>query len=108
MPLVSSVSHFIGGLLHFWLGYSLFSPIDRRAILIAPFFALIFMAGHANQEVQDQDVLIRKGRIRTNAVVFGKTAVFLRRVWRVLPPPTATCSCWSRSGWFRDALAGSG
>lgn len=76
MPLLSSASHLVGGLLHFLLGYSLFSAIDRRAFLIAPFFALIFMAGHVTQEVQDYNA-DRLGGIRTNAVVFGKKTVFL-------------------------------
>ena len=75
VPILSSVTHFVGGLLHFLLGYSLFSAIDRNAILIAPFFGLVFMAGHAIQEVQDYDA-DRIGGIRTNAVVFGKTAGF--------------------------------
>jgi 4-hydroxybenzoate polyprenyltransferase len=73
---LSSVLHFIGGGLHFLLGYALFMSIDRHAMLIAPFFALIFTAGHATQEVQDYDADWLFG-IRTNAVVFGKRPVFI-------------------------------
>jgi 4-hydroxybenzoate polyprenyltransferase len=73
---LSSVLHFIGGGLHFLLGYALFMSIDRHAMLIAPFFALIFTAGHATQEVQDYDA-DRLFGIRTNAVVFGKRPVFI-------------------------------
>jgi len=74
--LLSSVPHFAGGLLHFLLGYSLFASIDRNAMLIAPFFSLVFAAGHATQEVQDYEADLLSGT-RTNAVVFGKKPVFL-------------------------------
>jgi 4-hydroxybenzoate polyprenyltransferase len=73
--LLSSVTHVVGGLLYFILGYSLFAPIDTNSILTASFFALIFTAGHGIQEVQDHDA-DRLAGIRTNAVVFGKWSVF--------------------------------
>lgn len=75
IPVVSSLPHLVGGVLHFLLGYSLFEGIDRRGILIGLFFALTFTAGHLNQEVRDYDG-DRLNGIRTNAVVFGKTPVF--------------------------------
>jgi 4-hydroxybenzoate polyprenyltransferase len=73
--LLSSIPHLVGGLLQFLLGYSLFAAIDRPALLTSLFFALIFTAGHAVQEVQDHDADRRAG-LRTNAVVFGKWPVF--------------------------------
>lgn len=75
-PLLSSFTHLAGGLLHFLLGYSVFSIIGLKAVLTASFFTLVFTAGHATQEVQDyeQD---RLNGIRTNAVEFGKAAVFI-------------------------------
>jgi 4-hydroxybenzoate polyprenyltransferase len=73
--LLSSVSHLVGGFLHFLLGYSLFAPTDPHVVPTACFFALIFVAGHCVQEVQDQETDRRTG-IRTNAVVFGKLPVF--------------------------------
>ena len=73
---LSSLSHFAGGILHFLLGYSLFGDLDRRAFLISIFFALVFTAGHATQEVQDYESDLASG-VRTNAVTFGKRAVFL-------------------------------
>lgn len=75
MPVVSSLPHLVGGVLHFLLGYSVFGGIDRRGTLIALFFALTFTAGHLNQEVRDYDG-DRLNGIRTNAVVFGKHAAF--------------------------------
>ena len=75
-PVVSSLPHLIGGALHFLLGYSVLAGIDRRGTLIAFFFALTFTAGHLNQEVRDYDG-DRVNGIRTNAVVFGKTAAFV-------------------------------
>lgn len=75
-PVLSSVTHLAGGALHFLLGYTVFSPIGWKAVMISSFLTLVFTAGHATQEVQDyeQD---RLNGIRTNAVVFGKTAVFI-------------------------------
>ena len=76
VPVVSSLPHLAGGLLHFLLGYSLFGPIDGRGTLIGLFFALTFTAGHLNQEVRDYEG-DRANGIRTNAVFFGRTAAFV-------------------------------
>jgi len=76
IPIVSSLLHFVGGLLHFLLGYALFSAINERGLVIASFFALTFTAGHLNQEVRDFDVDQQTGA-RTNAVAFGKRINFI-------------------------------
>jgi 4-hydroxybenzoate polyprenyltransferase len=76
VPLVSSGPHLIGGTLHFLLGYSVFTEVDGRGVLIALFFALTFTAGHLNQEVRDYDGDRHNG-IQTNAVRFGKTQTFV-------------------------------
>lgn len=76
IPIVSSLLHFCGGLLHFLLGYMLFAALDQRGVLIAVFFALTFMAGHLNHEVGDFEV-DRQNHLNTNAVAFGKRHVFL-------------------------------
>jgi 4-hydroxybenzoate polyprenyltransferase len=75
IPIVSSMLHLIGGVLHFLLGYSVFCTIDARGIEIACFFALAFAAGHLTQEARDYDVDLANG-IGTNAVAFGKTGSF--------------------------------
>jgi len=74
-PLLNSAAHLFGGVLHFLLGYSLGSAIDRRGVAIAGFFALIFVAGHLTQEIRDHhgDAL---NAIRTNAVTFGPRRTF--------------------------------
>ncbi|MEP7014120.1 MAG: UbiA family prenyltransferase [Verrucomicrobiota bacterium] len=76
IPIVSSLVHFVGGLLHFLLGYALFSAIDEHGLLIGSFFAVTFTAGHLNQELRDFDLDQQTGA-RTNAVVFGKRIVFM-------------------------------
>jgi 4-hydroxybenzoate polyprenyltransferase len=76
IPLLCSVTHLAGGILHFLLGYSVVAPVDRRGSLVALFFALTFTAGHLNQEVRDHDGDRAVGH-RTNAVAFGPTATFL-------------------------------
>jgi 4-hydroxybenzoate polyprenyltransferase len=74
-PLLNSTAHLAGGILHFLLGYSIGSALDRRGLAIGTFFALIFAAGHLTQEVRDHqsDAL---NAIRTNAVVFGDRRTF--------------------------------
>jgi len=76
VPIISSLLHFLGGLLHFLLGYALFSAINERGILVGLFFAFTFSAGHLNQELRDFDLDQRAGA-RTNAVAFGKRTNFL-------------------------------
>jgi 4-hydroxybenzoate polyprenyltransferase len=74
-PLLNSVAHLAGGILHFLLGYSLASAIDPRGVAIATFFALIFTAGHLTQEIRDHEGDAANG-IRTNAVLFGPRRTF--------------------------------
>jgi 4-hydroxybenzoate polyprenyltransferase len=84
-PLLNSVTHLAGGILHFLLGYALGHAIDARAIdgraidtrglATATFFALIFAAGHLTQEVRDHQG-DTKSATRTNAVVFGQRRTF--------------------------------
>jgi 4-hydroxybenzoate polyprenyltransferase len=74
-PLLNSVAHLSGGILHFLLGYSLGRAIDGRGVAIATFFALIFVAGHLTQEIRDHEA-DAVNDIRTNAVVFGQRRTF--------------------------------
>src|SRR5882724_4859847 len=74
-PLLNSVTHLAGGVLHFLLGYSVGSAADLRGVAIAIFFALIFVAGHLTQEVRDHLGDAVNG-IRTNAVIFGPRQTF--------------------------------
>jgi len=74
-PLLNSVAHLAGGILHFLLGYALGSAIDPRGLAIASFFALIFAAGHLTQEIRDHEG-DAVNAIRTNAVVFGPRRTF--------------------------------
>ena len=76
VPVLGSVLHLGGGILHFLLGFSLFRAIDGRGMALALFFGLAFAAGHLNQEVRDFDGDVRNG-IKTNAVSFGKTPTFI-------------------------------
>ena len=75
-PIGGSLSHVVGGALHFLLGYSIGSPIDARGVAISLFFGLVFAGGHLNQEVRDYEADQGNG-IRTNAVAFGRRRTFL-------------------------------
>ncbi|WP_095200429.1 UbiA family prenyltransferase [Mesorhizobium carmichaelinearum] len=74
-PLLNSVLHFVGGSVHFLLGYSAFGAIDARALAVSCFFGLVFTAGHFTHEASDHEV-DRLNGIRTNAVAFGKARSF--------------------------------
>ncbi|MGZ4778502.1 MAG: UbiA family prenyltransferase, partial [Thermoanaerobaculia bacterium] len=74
-PLLSSAAHLGGGTLHFLLGYSVGSAIDRRGLAVAVFFGLTFAAGHLTQEIGDHQGDVING-IRTNAVIFGQRRTF--------------------------------
>lgn len=74
-PVLSSGLHFVGGTLHFLLGYATFSAVDARSIVIGCFFGFIFAAGHLMHETRGYDG-DRLNGIRTNAVAFGKRQSF--------------------------------
>ena len=78
-PILNSMAHLAGGVLHFLLGYGVVSAIDGRTVAIALFFGLTFAAGHLTQEIRDYqgDVL---NAIKTNAVIFGKRRAFAASV----------------------------
>lgn len=75
-PIVGSLNHLLGGVLHFLLGYTTFHIFDLNGLALSLFFGLVFAGGHLNQEVRDYegDLL---NEIRTTAVVFGRQATFL-------------------------------
>jgi len=75
VPVLNSVVHLVGGILHFLLGYSVFRAVDNRGLMIGCFFALIFAAGHLTHETRDSESDQRNG-IKTNAVTFGKARSF--------------------------------
>jgi len=75
IPIASSLTHLIGGLLHFLVGFSLGDGPVVNGILIGIFFGGIFMAGHFIQEIRDYETDIASG-ITTNAVYFGRQKTF--------------------------------
>lgn len=75
-PLINSLAHLAGGILHFLVGYSIASGVDHRGVAIAAYFALIFVAGHLTQEIRDHEGDADNG-IRTNAVSFGTGPTFV-------------------------------
>ncbi len=79
VPVLSSLLHVVGGILHFHLGYSLFATFDSRSLALSVFFAFVFTAGHLTQEARDYDA-DRLNAIRTNAVAFGRPRAFLAGV----------------------------
>jgi 4-hydroxybenzoate polyprenyltransferase len=75
IPVFSSCLHFAGTLLAFLLGSMTFSPVSQSSLLIGLYFCLIINAGHFTQEIQDYEE-DRSSHVMTNAVRFGKDAVF--------------------------------
>lgn len=76
IPLLNSLLHLFGGLLHFLLGYAAFAQISSHSVVIGCYFGLVFTAGHFTHEARDHDADLQSG-IRTNAVAFGKQRSFV-------------------------------
>lgn len=74
-PIMGSVNHLIGGMLHFLLGYTLVHTLDTNGLVMSLFFGLVFAGGHLNQEVRDYDGDLING-FCTTAVVFGRKPTF--------------------------------
>lgn len=79
-PIMGSINHLLGGMLHFLLGYTWIHTLDANGIMMSLFFGLVFAGGHLNQEVRDYEGDLLNG-IRTTAVVFGCRATFLASFW---------------------------
>ncbi|RFB76497.1 UbiA family prenyltransferase [Methylovirgula sp. 4M-Z18] len=75
VPLLSSILHLAGGVLHFLLGYAAVVSLSWGAVATGGFFGLVFAAGHLTHETRDHDG-DRGSGIRTNAVAFGKQHSF--------------------------------
>lgn len=63
-------AHFLGGILHFHMGYGSFSSPGEHSLIVSVFFALLLCMGHANHEILDFDS-DKKSGIRTTAVRIG-------------------------------------
>lgn len=75
-PVISSLTHLFGGLLHFMVGYSLGAGPFLHGIMIGTFFAAVFMAGHLVHEVRDYEGDTDTG-VLTNASRFGRRPTFV-------------------------------
>jgi len=73
VPIVNSLLHIVGGVLHFLMGYGLYAALDARGLMVGAFFALTFAAGHLTHEARDWEG-DRINGIGTNAVRFGRRA----------------------------------
>jgi 4-hydroxybenzoate polyprenyltransferase and related prenyltransferases len=69
-PVLGTLIHFAGQIIHFLMGYAVLAPIDEGSAAVAVYFALLFSAGHINHELIDHDADDKAG-IRTGAVCFG-------------------------------------
>jgi 4-hydroxybenzoate polyprenyltransferase len=68
--LLGTLAHFIGGILHFHIGYSSYATPDTHSIAVAVYFALLLCMGHANHEIIDYEADKQSG-IKTTAVRIG-------------------------------------
>ncbi len=72
-PLLGTLIHFIGQIIHFLMGYAVLAPVDGKSAAASVYFALLFSAGHINHELIDHDADEKSG-IKTGAVCFGVSA----------------------------------
>jgi len=72
-PVLGTLIHFIGQIIHFMMGCAVLKPLDGVSFAASVYFALLFSAGHINHELIDHDADEKAG-IRTGAVCFGVRA----------------------------------
>ena len=72
-PVLGTMIHFIGQIIHFLMGYTVLAPLDKGSAAASVYFALLFSAGHINHELIDHDADEKSG-IKTGAVRFGVSA----------------------------------
>ena len=72
-PVLGTLIHFVGQILHFEMGYSVIKETDSFSLLVSIYFALLFSAGHINHELIDYEADKEAGT-QTGAVYFGKKA----------------------------------
>lgn len=72
-PVLGTLIHFLGQMIHFQIGYAVLKTTDVNSFLISAYFSLLFCAGHLNHELIDYEPDQKTG-IRTGAVHFGKKA----------------------------------
>jgi len=71
IPIMGLACAFIGQLLHFHIGYLVFSDWSLHSLLLSIYFSLLFTGGHALHEVIDYEPDKQAG-LRTSAVFFGR------------------------------------
>ena len=69
-PVLGTLIHFVGQIIHFLMGYTVLAGIDGGSAAVSVYFALLFSAGHINHELIDHDADEKAGT-RTGAVCFG-------------------------------------
>lgn len=65
-----TVAHFLGGILHFHMGYACFADPTVQSVMISGIFALLLGIGHVNHEIIDANADLKAG-LRTTAVRMG-------------------------------------
>ncbi len=69
-PVLGTLIHFAGQIIHFLMGCAVLKPLDTGCFAASVYFAILFSAGHINHELIDHDADEKAG-IRTGAVCFG-------------------------------------
>jgi 4-hydroxybenzoate polyprenyltransferase len=75
IPLLGLLSSFVAQVLHFHIGYLVFSDCSNTSILISIYFGLLFTGGHALHEVIDFEA-DTTANVNTSAVFFGR-----KKIW---------------------------
>lgn len=70
-PVLGTLIHFFGQMIHFQIGYAVLKTTDVESFLISAYFSLLFSAGHLNHELIDYEPDKKMGT-NTGAVYFGQ------------------------------------
>ncbi len=76
-PVLGTMVHFAGQIIHFHMGYIIIENFSLESLLISIYFAILFASGHINHELIDYES-DKQMKINTGAVYFGK------KIWEKL------------------------
>ncbi|MFT7102139.1 MAG: 4-hydroxybenzoate polyprenyltransferase [Bacteroidia bacterium] len=79
-----TIAHFIGGALHFHMGYTAFQPANLESVQVSIFFSLILCTGHFNHEMMDAEDDRKSGQHTTTVRLGPDTALVCRHVAAML------------------------
>ncbi|MEZ5002400.1 MAG: UbiA family prenyltransferase [Chitinophagales bacterium] len=78
--LLGTLIHFVCGIIHFHVGYSLFNTISLHSLIYSIYFALLLSLGHFNHELIDYEDDLKNSTITTAVRIGQSNTLKIRRL----------------------------